>query len=181
MRNNNRRAGIVAAALALAASLALAEPTAYRLNLEAVNSMPGGKAAFIKGTTTPEGDRFFVEHLMINQPILVRVIANSAADVQVGLAKFRWDEFEQQASTKGSGVAEFEVRTQGEMRLVVQSDGDPAPYYAAVLIGNEIQPEMKPVLVAGSASTGGGFVLWIGIGVVVALIAGFLLLRGRSS
>lgn len=160
----------------------LAEPKAFRLNLEAVQDLPDAKAAFIKGTTTKAGDRYYVEHLMLNQPVMVRVFAPHKSDVSVGLSKFRWDEFEQQVSTKGSGLAEFKVRTQGEMRLVIQSDEPDVPYYAAVLVGDEIQPQMRPVVTSAAEASGGFSLMWIGLGALLAgVVVAFVLSRRKSA
>ena len=84
---------------------------------------------------------------MSNQPVIVRVFSFPKNNIFVGLSKFRWDEFDKSDSTKETGYVEFKIRTQGEMRLVVRSDEVDTPYYAAVLVGNEVKPEMSPLVI----------------------------------
>jgi hypothetical protein len=154
----HRAARIALAALVcLAAGVAGAqEPKSYRLLLKEYKEVAKGKAAFVEGRAKPGGDRFFVEHLSILQPVVVSVKAldPKAADLKLQLSKYRFDEADQRATTS-DGVATLRVRTQGEMKIVVSGAND-APYYLAVWAGDELMPEMKPVVVRRRAAVQGG-------------------------
>ena len=157
---------------------------AYKLELKPFAEIKNGKIATVRGMAKPRADQFFVENVGVLQPIKVTVFAGHKGDkIDVFLGKSRWDEKLQTAATGPDGEVSLKTRTQGELRISVLSDGEPKPYFLAVWVGDEIKPELKPVVAsmkehnlkhpesAGPGGTGGGLVTTVlAIAVVVMLI-----------
>jgi hypothetical protein len=183
---------VITAALLVALSPGLgaqAGPKSWRLQLKAYPTLEQGKATLVEGTATPDGDRFFVEHLSIIQPVAVTVITRDPGDdVTLALSKFRFDEADRTASTGGSGKAQIKLRTQGEMKIVVTA-AKPTKYQLAVWAGPEVKPVPPPVVLTpkqiaerGGAGSSRSTMFWAGgIGlVVVGLIAAVATRRRRK-
>lgn len=188
MRNKSVLAIGIAAALA-AGSVASAQtpsPTAVRLQLKQSPQVQTGKAALVQGTSKAAGDRFFVENLSIIQPVIVTLLArNKEDDVKLQLSKYRFDQADKTASTKGTGKATIKLRTQGEMKIVV-SGADPMAYQLLIWAGEEVKPELPPVVLAKPDVTGvqrGVSVVAVALLVAGAslLTAGFFLLKKRRA
>lgn len=168
---------------------AQAAPKSWRLQLKAYPTLEQGTASLVEGTATPAGDRFFVEHLSIIQPVAVTVITRDPADdVKLALSKYRFDEADRTASTAGSGKAQIKLRTQGEMKIVVTA-AKPTKYQLAVWAGPEIKPVPPPVVLTpkqmaerGGAGGGRSMMFWAGgLGLVVlGLLAAIATRRRRT-
>lgn len=177
---------IVCVFIAAAAAAQARKPPqvkSYRLVLKEYKEVPKGKAAFLTGRAQPQGDRFFIEDMSILQPIAVSLKTAAGGDpVKLQLSKYRWDKADQEASTGADGVATLRVRTQGEVRIVVSGQGD-KPYYLMVWAGDEVTPQLKPVVVrkasAAKPRSGGNYLKWAGIGAGVIAIAGVFFVMGR--
>lgn len=175
---------VVLVALATGAGAQTATPKSWRLQPKPYPTLANGKAALVEGTAKPAGDRFFVENISIIQPVAVTITAqNPDDDVRLALSKFRFDEADRTASTKGTGKATIKLRTQGEMKIVVSSE-KPAKYQLAVWLGEELKPEPPPVVLNAKQmdeKTGPGgsrsLMVWAGgaglvlVGLLVAVAA----------
>lgn len=112
--------------------------------------LPDGKSAFIEGTTDAIGQKFLLEGTEVTQPIIVGVYTEHADDdVRVQLVKDNWDQPEREASTAGSGKAEFDFRTFDGFKLKISSPHETA-YQLVVWVGNE--PPLAMPAVATPAS-----------------------------
>lgn len=159
-------------ALSPALSAQSSSPKSYRLQLTAHKQISPGKAALVQGTASSAGDRFFVEHLSIIQPVMVTLITQDPNDdVKLQLSKYRFDVGDKTASTKGSGRASIKLRTQGEMKIVV-SGAEAKKYQLVVWAGDELKPEPPTVVLKGGTSGGSSRTGWVlgGVGVVVAIL-----------
>ncbi len=173
MRHTSVIALCAVLALSTGISAQSSSPRSYRLQLKASDALPAGKAAFVQGTSSPAGDRFFVENLSIIQPVVVTVISrNPDDDVKLQLSKYRFDTFDKTASTKGSGRASIKLRTQGEMKIVVSGAGA-SQYQMVVWAGDELKPEPPTVVLKGGV-TGSGGRGWM-FGAAGVVLAGLLL------
>jgi hypothetical protein len=178
----------VVLALATGAGAQSATPKSWRLQPKPYPTLENGKAALVEGTAKPAGDRFFVENISIIQPVAVTIIAqNPEDDVKLALSKFRFDEADRTASTKGTGKATIKLRTQGEMKIVVSSE-KPAKYQLAVWLGNELRPQPPPVVLnptqmaeKNGGPSGARFVmLWAGgLGLVLVGVLAAVATRRR--
>jgi len=94
------------------------EPTSYGLTLKPSPEIAFGRIAMIQAETGAEPDRYVVENLTILQPVEVLVLTKSADDdVTVQIAKVIWDQAERESRTKGTGVASFKFRTEGDFKI----------------------------------------------------------------
>ncbi len=188
------------------------EPMTYRLDLKPYPDLPTGKIAAMSGTADSTGHHFIVDNLGVLQPSAVTLVAKNAGnDLTLTLCKDRWDKPERSGSTKGTGQLTFKFRTWGEVRILVQSNGAPAPYDLIVWAGDDLKPPVPSAFVPmsqykskhpqGAATTenggtnttgvGGGTspVMWIiaaGVAViavllVVAIVIGTRLLKERRT
>jgi len=166
------------------------EPPAYPLQFKTGFGLPNGKVSTWKGMATPAGDRYFTENLLVLQPIVVTVVAQNKGDkLHVTLAKMRWDDKQMEGTTGKDGKLILKTRTQGDLRVIVTSEGggDPKPYYLMVWVGDEIKPQLKPVVtsmknykptggVPGVPGAKGGGNSTVGIVIAVLLGLGLLVL-----
>jgi hypothetical protein len=170
---------------------AVNDPQAYRIAFKAHPDLKDGKIAMVEGTAGPQGVRFVAEYLSILQPIVVTVLAKDPNDdVRVALSKYRYDEADRSGTTKGEGIYTTQLRTQGDLKIVVSSP-ERKPFQLVVWAGSEVERSMKPVIVSnpakvsgrGSWGIGGSAATWVIAGALV-IIAGFLgviVLRGKRS
>lgn len=179
---------LVGAAFAALPSVAFGDdpsvPTAYKLNLEDAPALPFGKSKLIEGVADPAGHRFYVPDLSVLQPVTVSLLTKQESDdVQLHLSKYRWDEFDRTASSKGALRTTFNIRTEGELRIVVRGD-EPVPYQLLVFVAEPIEPPMPPLVVSQSAydEGGAGWIVAVVVGVfAIGGIAGFLIIRRRRN
>lgn len=123
------------------------------LQIEVQNDtrLPDGKSAFIEGTTDAIGQKFLLEGTEVTQPIIVGVYTEHPDDdVRVQIVKDHWDRPEREASTAGSGKAEFEFRTFDGFKLNISAPQETA-YQLVVWVGNE--PPLAIPSIASPAST----------------------------
>lgn len=178
------------------------DPTAAKLELQADPTIEKGKGAVVKGTVDPEGLRYSVGGLSILQPVVVTLLARDEADeVTLSLFKAGWESSLRTGSTRGSGVAQFEFRTEGGVNILVRGSSAASPFALIVWAGDELRPRMNDVVVspaksrkgesaataadraaAGSdatrgASEGDPGISWILLGAVIGGAVVFLLLR----
>ena len=135
---------------------------------------------------------FFLETMSIVQPIAVTLVAmKPGGDVSLQLLKDRWDTPHRTGSTKSTGRTMFQVRTQGEMKILVTAP-TPTPFAMSVWVGDDIKPPMQTPFVSMDAyrkrhPEAGGFAWsryqpWAvgGLLLVVGAIGGMFVARRRG-
>jgi hypothetical protein len=125
-----------------------ADESVPQLELAADPSVSSGQIAAVQGTVGAEGVRYTVASLSILQPVVVMLYAaEESDDLTLSLFKSNWTEPRRSASTRGSGVAEFTIRTEGGLRIEVRGSSQPKPYALVVWAGDEMRRPMRDVLV----------------------------------
>jgi len=157
-----------------------------------------GTVAAIHGTVGPNGLRLAVGELSILQPVMVMLLAHDEAeDLTLSLFKKDWTSVRRTASTRGSGIARFEFRTQGGVNILLRGASAETPFALVVWAGEELRPSMPDVLVTydefrahnpkatvslagGPAAAGSGgtsFGLWIAAATLFVGAGGFFAWR----
>ncbi|NKI34016.1 hypothetical protein HFP89_02400 [Wenzhouxiangella sp. XN79A] len=187
-RHRARRwvAGLLALGMLGAVAPVLAEDPGYRLVPDRVPDIPHGKASIIRGDAGPEGDRMYIEHLSMLQPVSVVLMARELSrPLNLNLSKYRYDESDRAGDTGRDGAVAFHFRTQGELKIHVspaRPEAGPAPYYLVAWVGDEYDPELAPpVVLAGQAGGHGLPWRWLLPGGAVLAVLAFTFLAGRRS
>ena len=168
---------LLLAAPALPAAAADPPPTAYRLEPRKVPDLPEGKAAMVRGQAGEKPHRFFLEHLHMMVPVVVtlRPLTRDAR-LDLAIGKYPWEPPVRQGRAEQGQQVSFRFRTEGEFQVAVSSPDPGTPYKLLVWVGDEIKPDLKPVVVPASqyqGDAGGGNALWWGLAA-----AGLLVLAG---
>ena len=189
------RTGLVlAAALAAvaAAPIALAadpQPKVLRLEPKKMAGVPVGKAVVVKGGAGPQPHRFALEKLTFQMPVVVALRpVNKGDEVGLKIAKYAWNQPDRQGTTDGE-LLRYAFRTEGEFQLSVDAKKPNTPYRLLVWVGDEVKPELRPVVVKSSEFAGekdspmGGLVMWVIAGALIAIVAllAVLVLRRKPS
>lgn len=185
LRSKLARWGLLSALLvpAVVPALVLAqEPPAqvYRLEPKPMEGIEHGKAVVVKGEVGPQPHRFVVDGLNMNMPVVVLLRSVRADDaVDIKLTKYAWNQPLRAGQATGEPLS-FKFRTEGEFQLGVSSQAADTPYRLLVWVGEEVEPELRPVVVKASefqeADEDGGSgspALW---GLAAALVAGVAVL-----
>ncbi len=107
-----------------------------------------GQVAVVQGTVGPGGVRYAVGGLSILQPVVVMLLARDIGDdLTLSLFKGDWKTTRRTGSTKGSGITQFEFRTEGALNILLRGPAKPAPFALVVWAGNELHPPMRDVVV----------------------------------
>lgn len=186
-------AGLLACALLAPAAAFAADPpppNIIRLEPKPMEGLRAGRAVVVKGKAGPDGHRFLVEGLTAMMPVTVLLRpVRQGEDVRLQLSKYAWNQPLREGETEGE-VLKFKIRTEGEFQATVSAPEAGTAYRLLVWVGDEVKPEMRPVVVRASefedSGEGGGFgslVLWViagllGIGIVLLAI---LVLRRKPS
>jgi hypothetical protein len=124
------------------------DDTVPRLELKPDPAVEKGRVAAVQGTLGPEPIRFAIGELSILQPVVVMLLSQDAADdLTLSLFKGDWTTVRRTGSTKGSGIARFEFRTQGGVNILLRGSSTPVPFALVVWAGNELHPPMSDVVV----------------------------------
>jgi hypothetical protein len=119
-----------------------------RLELARDPLIEHGQVGAVQGTVGPDGLRFVVAGLSILQPIAVMLLARDEADdLTLSLFKKDWTNVRRTASTRGSGIARFQFRTQGGVNIMLRGASIETPFALVVWAGEERQPAMPDVVV----------------------------------
>jgi len=166
---------------------------AFRLVPKTDAAFPSGKFVAVQGNAGSGGEKFLLENLSLLQPVEVTLLSNAPEnDLNLQLSKFDWKKAERSGSTKGSGSRTFQIRAEGDLKILVSSPQGEKPYQLAVWVGDEIKPPMPPAFVGKEnfkkVGAAGGFdlgnpVLWV-IALLLAAILLVLLVfmfRGKKS
>lgn len=168
--------------LGLAATAALAQQgatPAFRLEPKPMAGIQRGKATVVKGEVGAQPHRFVIEGLNMNMPVSVVVRPVRGRDaVNLKLTKYAWNQPLREGTANGQPLA-FKFRTEGEFQIAVSSSQDATPYRLLVWVGDEVQPELRPVLVKaseyqGQTTSGGPRWVWWAIAAALLLIAALL-------
>lgn len=160
----------------------------YKLDLKKMEGVEHGKTAVVKGEAGQTPHRFLVDGVNMNTPMVVLVRPVREDDeVSVRLTKYAWNQPLRDGTAKGEPLA-FKFRTEGEFQIAVTAD-KPTPYRLLVWAGEEVKPELRPVVLKASeyagASSGTGVspVMWLIAAalVAIAILLGVLVMRRKSS
>lgn len=181
----------VLAAFFCVSLVSAAEPAqvrSYKLELKKMEGVEHGKTAVVKGEAGSTPHHFLVDGLNMNMPLVVLVRPVRERDeVAVRLTKYAWNQPLREGTAKGEPLA-FKFRTEGEFQIAVSAD-KPTPYRLLVWAGEEVKPELRPVVLKASEyahpSSGSDVspVMWVIAGalVVIALLLGVLVMKRRTS
>lgn len=190
-RSKLARWGLPLALLVPAVVLAQEPPAqVYRLEPKPMEGIEHGKAVVVKGEVGPQPHRFFVDGLNMNMPVVVLLRAVHAdGPVDIKLTKYAWNQPLRDGEAAGEPI-QFEFRTEGEFQIAVSSQTADAPYRLLVWVGEEVEPELRPVVVKASEfeETADGrdrrsWALWVVAAVLVAgtALLGMLVIRRTKS
>lgn len=175
--------------LALGAAFAAlaTEPQVFRLEPRKMAGIEHGKAIVVKGEAGPQPHRFLIDSVNSLMPVtvLLRPVRNGD-QVGIKLTKYGWNQPLRTGETSSKPVS-FKIRTEGEFQISVDAKQDKTPYRLLVWVGDEVKPELAPVVVKASEFKGdkksGSIVLWVIAGALVLAVAllAALVLRRKSS
>lgn len=161
----------------------------YPLPLRDMAGVDNGKVAVVQGKTGERGHRFMVDKLWMTNPVSVTLMAGTdGGEVKLDLIKFPWDKPVRSAKTeRGTRYVNEKFRTHGEFLIHVTSPVEDTPYQLVVWVGNEVEPELPPVVVdhatyaAGLAadSTSARRWPWFAGGVLASLLLLVAIVRYR--
>jgi hypothetical protein len=183
---------LLAALAASATPLALAteaQPKVIRLEPKKMEGVEVGKAVVVKGGAGPQAHRFALDKLTFQMPVVVALRpVNKGDEVAIKIAKYAWNQPDRQGVTSGE-LLRYAFRTEGEFQISVDAKKPNTPYRLLVWVGDEVKPELTPVVVKASefagekSESGGGMVLWVIAGALVAIVAllAVLVLRRKAS
>lgn len=119
-----------------------------KLELAADPAIEKGRVAAVQGTLGAEPIRYAVGGLSILQPVVVMLLARDTADdLTLSLLKGDWTTARRTGSTKGSGIASFEFRTEGSFNILLRGPSTPVPFALVVWAGDELHPPMSDAVV----------------------------------
>lgn len=148
----------------------------YKLELKQMKGIEHGKAAVVKGEVGKQPHRFYVEGLNAYMPVAVLARPVRANDkVTVRLTKHSWDHPLREGTADGEPVA-LKLRTEGEFQIQVTAPKENTPYRLLVWAGDEVKPELRPVIVKasefqGESSGSSSLVLWVIAAALIAIVA----------
>lgn len=159
----------------------------YKLELKKMDGVDQGKTAVVKGEAGKTPHRFLVDGVYMNTPMVVLVRPVREEDeVSLRLTKYAWNQPLREGTAKGEPLA-FKFRTEGEFQIAVSAD-KPTPYRLLVWAGEEVKPELRPVVIKASEFNGGSSssvspVMWVIAGalVAIAILLGVLVMRRKTS
>jgi hypothetical protein len=174
--------------LANAQAPAPAAPSIIRLDPMPMDGLKHGRAVVVKGKAGPDGHRFLVDKLTMMMPVTIALRPTRDGDaLDLQLSKYAWNQPLRQGETTGD-VLKFHIRTESEFQITVSAREAGTPYRLLVWVGDEVKPEMRPVVVKASEFEGGtrdwgSLVLWVIAGLLlvgIALLAVVVLRRKRA-
>lgn len=165
-----------------------AAPKIIRLDPQPMEGIKTGRAVVVKGEAGPEGHRFLLDGLTALMPVtvLLRPVTRGE-DVAMSLSKYAWNQPLREGETDGD-VLKFRIRTEAEFQITVTAPEPGTDYRLLVWIGDEVKPQMAPIVVKASEFEGDSGTNWMMVGLwvvaalllaVVALLLVFLLRRRK--
>src|SRR5687768_11735519 len=115
-------------------------PPVYKPALKKLPETPRWKTAILQGSANTEGHRFHIPSLDLLQPVAVILVApNAADDLTLKLFKDDFTKPLRESSTDDRGIARFQIRTQGDLRMIVSSKEGVKGYQLIVMVGDEVK------------------------------------------
>lgn len=162
-------------------------PTSYRLEPREVPDIVDGKAVMVRGRTGGQPHRFYLEHLHMMVPVVVTLRPLTPdARLDLAIGKYPGQPPLRQGTVRNGQQVSFPFRTEGEFQIAVTSPDPETPYKLLVWIGDEIKPQLKPVVVPSSEyrqDAGGGrwLLLAVGTGIALVVLAAVLVMRRKRA
>ena len=164
------------------------EPKVFRLEPKKMAGIDHGKAVVVKGEAGQQPHRFLIDNLTSLMPVTVLLRPVRDGDqVGIKLTKYGWNQPLRSGETRNEPVS-FKIRTEGEFQISVDAQQDRTPYRLLVWVGDEVKPELVPVVVKASEYGGakkerGSLLPWFIVGALVAVIGvlAAVVLRRKSS
>ena len=179
--------------LLLAASFAASaagppELKVFRLEPKKMDGIDHGKAVVVKGDAGQQPHRFLIDKVTSLMPVTVLLRPVREGDqVGIKLTKYGWNQPLRSGETRGEPV-NFKIRTEGEFQISVDARQDKTPYRLLVWVGDEVKPDLVPVVVkaseyGGAKPEGGSLLPWFIVGALVLVIGvlAAVVLRRKSS
>lgn len=191
VRLSTLRGVAIATLLALSAHATAqddAKPKPIRLEPKEMAGVDRGRAVVVKGEIGRDPQRFLLEGISYMHPVAVALRpVNKGDQLSMSITKYAWDRPLRQGETDGE-ILRYVFRTEGEFQVTVSGGADATPYRLLVWVGDEVRPEMAPVVVKaseydGASSDGGSWLPWVIAGAAVAAVAllAVLVLRRRKA
>lgn len=118
---------------------------------------------------------------------------NKGDEVTLRLTKHAWNQPLREGSTSGD-VLRYAFRTEGEFQIAVSAKKPDTPYRLLVWVGDEVKPQLRPVVVkasefaeekpaSGAGLLGGGVVMWVIAAALIAIVGllAVIVLRRKPS
>lgn len=163
------------------------EPKVFRLEPKKMAGIEHGKAVVVKGEAGQQPHRFLIDGVTSLMPVTVLLRPVRDGDqVGIRLTKYGWNQPLRSGETRGEPV-NFKIRTEGEFQISVDAKQDKTPYRLLVWVGDEVKPELTPVVVKaseyGRGKGGRSLTPWFIVGalVVVVGVLAVVLMRRKSS
>jgi hypothetical protein len=142
----------------------------------------------VKGEAGQQPHRFLIDSITSLMPVTVLLRPVHDGDqVGIKLTKYGWNQPLRTGETRDEPVS-FKIRTEGEFQISVDAKQDKTPYRLLVWVGDEVKPELSPIVVKASEYGGGekggrSLMPWFIVGalVVVVGVLAVLLKRRKSS
>ena len=178
---------VLAVPLASAQAPPAAKPNIIRLEPKAMEGLEHGRAVVVKGKVGPEGHRFLLDQLNMMMPVTVALRPTRRGDeVRLQLSKYAWNQPLRDGETSDR-ILKFQIRTESEFQITVTGEEPGTPYRLLVWVGDEVKPQMRPVVVKASefkqeSGDWGEKVLWViaGLLLVGIVLLAVLVFRRKS-
>lgn len=160
-----------------------ATPPTVRLDPAPMPGLDRGKAVVVKGISGKLPQRFALEGIDFLHPVAVALRpVKHGENVAMSVTKYAWNQPLREGETDGD-ILRYLFRTEGEFQVTVSAPNPGTHYRLMVWVGDELKPEMTPVVVPASEhdASGKGWMKWIiGAAVVFGLAVLALLLWRRK-
>jgi len=175
--------------LALATTFAVTaaeppQPKVFRLAPKKMAGIEHGKAVVVKGEAGRQPHRFLIDNVTSLMPVTVLLRPVRDGDqVGIQLTKYGWNQPLRSGETRDEPVS-FKIRTEGEFQISVDATQDKTPYRLLVWVGDEVKPELTPVVVKASAYGEGAqgdrpLLPWFIAGALVVVVGVLVILLKR--
>lgn len=114
------------------------ENTVYAIEVKPDDRIAEGRSAFLQGEADEAGQKFSLEGLYLDDPIVVSVFTQHPGEtVRVRLVKDSWDKPERDEQTNDQQRADFRFRTFDGFKIWITAD-TPTAYQLVVTVGDKL-------------------------------------------